>query len=87
MRVLLIEDEQRVAKFVERGLKAELYLVDVAPDAETASSRYEATMKHYIESKGHRPLATLALLESPGWMGLFYSLYRDIKLLFRRIYE
>jgi DNA-binding response OmpR family regulator len=36
MRILLIEDEERVAKFVERGLRAELYLVDAAPDAETA---------------------------------------------------
>jgi len=36
MRILLIEDEEKVSRFVERGLKAELYSVDVAPDGETA---------------------------------------------------
>jgi len=36
MRILLVEDEEKVARFVERGLKAELYVVDVAPDGKTA---------------------------------------------------
>ena len=36
MRILLVEDEEKVARFVERGLKAELYSVDIAPDGETA---------------------------------------------------
>ncbi len=36
MRILLVEDEEKVARFVERGLKAELYLVDVARDGQTA---------------------------------------------------
>ncbi len=36
MRILLIEDEEKVARFVERGLKAELYSVDVAQDGKTA---------------------------------------------------
>lgn len=34
MRILLIEDEKRVASFIERGLKEEHYAVDVAPNAE-----------------------------------------------------
>ena len=36
MRILLVEDEEKVARFVERGLKAELYVVDIAPDGATA---------------------------------------------------
>jgi DNA-binding response OmpR family regulator len=36
MRILLIEDEEKVARVVERGLKAELYAVDVAGDGKTA---------------------------------------------------
>src|SRR5271155_3286144 len=36
MRILLVEDEEKVARFVERGLRAELYAVDVAPDGKTA---------------------------------------------------
>ena len=32
MRILLIEDESKVADFVKRGLVAERYAVDVAPD-------------------------------------------------------
>jgi two-component system copper resistance phosphate regulon response regulator CusR len=32
MRLLLIEDESKVAEFVARGLRAERYAVDVAPD-------------------------------------------------------
>jgi DNA-binding response OmpR family regulator len=36
MRILVVEDEGKVAGFIERGLKAELYTVDVASDGETA---------------------------------------------------
>jgi two-component system copper resistance phosphate regulon response regulator CusR len=34
MRILLIEDEIKVANFIERGLKEEYYVVDVAKDGE-----------------------------------------------------
>jgi two-component system copper resistance phosphate regulon response regulator CusR len=36
MRVLLVEDEARVARFVARGLREQAYAVDVAEDGETA---------------------------------------------------
>jgi DNA-binding response OmpR family regulator len=36
MRILLVEDEEKVARFVERGLKAERFVVDVAADGKTA---------------------------------------------------
>ena len=36
MRILLVEDEEKVSRFVERGLKAERYMVDVAADGKTA---------------------------------------------------
>jgi DNA-binding response OmpR family regulator len=41
MRILLVEDEEKVARFIERGLKAELYLVDVAADGKTALHHLE----------------------------------------------
>lgn len=34
MRILLVEDEKRIASFIERGLKEEHYAIDVAPNAE-----------------------------------------------------
>lgn len=36
MRILLVEDEEKVSRFVERGLKAELHVIDLAPDGATA---------------------------------------------------
>lgn len=36
MRILLIEDEIKIANFIERGLKEESYVVDVASDGEKA---------------------------------------------------
>jgi DNA-binding response OmpR family regulator len=36
MRLLLVEDEEKVAAFVVRGLEAERFAVDVATDGETA---------------------------------------------------
>lgn len=32
MRILLVEDEEKVARFIARGLKAECYAVDIATD-------------------------------------------------------
>ena len=36
MRILLVEDEGKVARFIERGLKAELYVVEMVSDGKTA---------------------------------------------------
>ncbi len=36
MRLLLVEDEQKVADFVARGLRAERFAVDIARDGQTA---------------------------------------------------
>lgn len=36
MRVLVVEDEPKIAAFVQRGLQEELYVVDVARDGEVA---------------------------------------------------
>ncbi|HVY71481.1 MAG TPA: response regulator transcription factor [Verrucomicrobiae bacterium] len=36
MRILLVEDEKKVADFVERGLKAERYAIDVAREGNVA---------------------------------------------------
>ncbi|HTG70215.1 MAG TPA: response regulator transcription factor [Candidatus Udaeobacter sp.] len=37
MRILLVEDEAKVARFISQGLKEHNYVVDVANDGETAS--------------------------------------------------
>jgi heavy metal response regulator len=39
MHILLIEDEKKVASFIQRGLEAEHYTVDVAHDGETGLAR------------------------------------------------
>ena len=35
MRILLVEDDVKIASFVEKGLRAAGYAVDHAPDGET----------------------------------------------------
>src|SRR3954468_10700365 len=45
MRILVVEDEARVARFVARGLREQSYAVDVASDGEEAL--YHATMNAY----------------------------------------
>jgi heavy metal response regulator len=47
MRILVIEDEVKIAQFIKRGLKEEGYAVDVAPDGEEghfmlSSNEYDA---------------------------------------------
>jgi DNA-binding response OmpR family regulator len=37
MRILVIEDERKVAEFVARGLRAERFAVDVANDGSLVS--------------------------------------------------
>lgn len=39
MRILVVEDEKKVASFIRRGLEAERYQVDVATDGENGLSR------------------------------------------------
>lgn len=39
MRILVVEDEKKVASFIERGLAAENHAVDVAHDGETGLAR------------------------------------------------
>ncbi len=43
MHILVVEDEKKVASFIRRGLAAEHYEVDVAPDGATGLSRALAT--------------------------------------------
>ena len=45
MRILLVEDETRVAGFIARGLREQAYAVDVAADGETAV--YLASVNSY----------------------------------------
>jgi two-component system copper resistance phosphate regulon response regulator CusR len=45
VRILLVEDESRVAAFVARGLREQAYAVDIAADGEQAV--YQASVNHY----------------------------------------
>ncbi len=36
MRLLVVEDEARIARFIQRGLEEELHAVDIAPDGDDA---------------------------------------------------
>lgn len=43
MRILVVEDEVKIAKSLEKGLRAEGYVVDVALDADEAATLVDAT--------------------------------------------
>jgi two-component system, OmpR family, copper resistance phosphate regulon response regulator CusR len=45
VRILLVEDESRVAGFIAKGLREQAYAVDVAADGEQAS--YQASVNEY----------------------------------------
>jgi heavy metal response regulator len=53
MRILVVEDEKKVASFIQRGLEAEHYTVDVAYDGETGLAR---------AIEGHHDLLILDLM-------------------------
>lgn len=43
MRLLVVEDEPKLAQFIQRGLTEESFVVDVAPDGEEALERADRT--------------------------------------------
>ncbi|HPN57456.1 MAG TPA: response regulator, partial [Candidatus Omnitrophota bacterium] len=45
MRILVVEDQKKMANFIQRGLKEEKYAVDVVSDAERAL--YSADINEY----------------------------------------
>jgi two-component system copper resistance phosphate regulon response regulator CusR len=45
VRILLVEDEARVAGFIAKGLREQSYAVDIAADGESAL--YQAAVNHY----------------------------------------
>ncbi|OGS43925.1 MAG: DNA-binding response regulator [Elusimicrobia bacterium RIFOXYD2_FULL_34_15] len=47
MRILVVEDEKKVANFIKRGLKEEGYAVDVANDGETGHYLATINVKEY----------------------------------------
>ncbi|HYV57279.1 MAG TPA: response regulator transcription factor [Candidatus Nitrosopolaris sp.] len=53
MRILVVEDEKKVASFIQRGLEAEHYTVDVAHDGDTGLAR---------ALEGHHDLLILDLM-------------------------
>src|SRR5262245_2608374 len=67
MRILVVEDEKKVASFLERGLAAEQYTVDVAHDGDTGLARAR---------EGHYDLVILDLM-LPGRDGA--SVLRELR--------
>ena len=66
MRILLVEDDSRVASFIRRGLREENYSVDLAADGEQAlflgqSEKYDLMILdlHLPKRSGHEVLRTL----------------------------
>jgi two-component system copper resistance phosphate regulon response regulator CusR len=59
MRLLLVEDEEKVSRFIVRGLKAEGYAVDSVPDAQLG--------QHYLTSYDYD--AVVLDLNLPGMSG------------------
>lgn len=56
MRILIIEDELEIAKFLKSGLEAEFFIVDLAPDGEKGSfmartNEYDLIIVDYILPK------------------------------------
>ncbi|MBF0489889.1 MAG: response regulator transcription factor [Candidatus Omnitrophica bacterium] len=68
MRILVVEDEEKIAKFIKRGLKEEDYSVDVAIDGEEG---------HFLVSTNEYDLIVLDIM-LPKMDGL--SLCRKIRL-------
>ena len=61
MRILVVEDEKKVASFIQRGLEAEAHQVDVAHDGETGLARaldgdYDLLVLDVMLPEARRPL-------------------------------
>jgi two-component system, OmpR family, copper resistance phosphate regulon response regulator CusR len=48
MRILVVEDEPRIAQFLSSGLEAEGFTVDTAPDGESALARIGRTSAEFV---------------------------------------
>ena len=48
MRILVVEDEKKVADFIKRGLEEEGFIVDVAYDGEEGVNKAESTTYNLI---------------------------------------
>ena len=67
MRILIVEDSARIARFLEKGLREEGYTVDVASDGDTAY--------HQVRESGYDAAVVDVML--PGRSGI--ELVRDLR--------
>ena len=51
VRILLVEDETRVAGFIARGLREQAYAVDVAADAGPAAAELTLAISQFFASR------------------------------------
>ncbi len=85
MRVLLVEDEERIAAFLRQGLQEEQYAVDVAEDGDaaidfTTAAEYDVIILDAMlpgcdvfqvcrDLRQRGPQATILILTRPRWHG------------------
>jgi DNA-binding response OmpR family regulator len=55
MKILVVEDDRKVAGFIEQGLKEEGYVVDVAPDGDEATMLALAAERQHAVDVRMRP--------------------------------
>ncbi len=71
MRILVVEDEQKIAKSLEKGLGAEGYVVDIAEDGDMAetlvdSNSYDLVLLDWMIPGSHDGPALVQLWRSTG---------------------
>src|SRR5216684_2886313 len=59
MRILVVEDDRKVASFIRKGLEEEGHTVDVAPDGEDALEELLARVRALLRRGGERASAVL----------------------------
>ena len=78
MKILVVEDELRVAQVLERGLKEEGYDTDVAYDGEVGLAKAQSGQYDLVlldvnlpMMNGLEPVRLELLFEQPGFSGVF----------------
>ena len=69
MKILVVEDDRKVAGFIEQGLREEGYVVDVAPDAAGSTRGPTTTWRSPSSSMSSSPASgRCTAAEAPsGW--------------------
>ena len=82
MRILIVEDEKKVAAFIKKGLEEETYAVDIAPDGEEGlymggQNQYDLIILDLMLPKING-LDILSSLRAKKMVSRFFSLLQKI---------